>query len=68
MKLSKEPLFFYLHHDRMGLHLVCLEEVMTVDPITGGFILLEGSPVKISVLIFCNVIYQRTDFQSLLNI
>lgn len=65
MKRSREPLF---HHDRMGLCLVCLGKVMTVDPLPRGFILLEGSPVKVSVLIFCHVIYQETDFQSLSNI
>lgn len=68
MKLSKEPLFLYPHHDRVDLRLVCLGKVMTVDPVPGGFILLEGSPVKVSELILCHVIYQRTHLQSLSNI
>lgn len=57
MKLLKELFFFYFYYDRMGFYFVCLEEVMIVDFIIGGFILLEGSLVKILVLIFCNVIY-----------
>lgn len=68
MKLAWKPLFLYLHHERMGLHLVCLGRIMIVDPIPKGFILLEGSPGRVPVLIFCHVIYQRTDFQSLSNI
>lgn len=68
MKLSRKPLSLYLHRERMSLHLVCLRRIMMVDPIPEGFILLEGSPVKVSVLIFCHVIYQRTDFKSLSNI
>ena len=68
MKVSRKPLFLYLHHGKMGLHLVCLVRIMTGDPNPGGFILLEGSPVKVPVLIFCHVIYQRTHFRNLSNI
>ena len=48
MKLSRESFLLYLYHVRMGLRIVCLGTVMTVDPIPGGFILLGGSPVKVS--------------------
>ena len=29
-------------------------KVMTVDPIPGGCVFLEGGPVKVSILIFCH--------------
>lgn len=47
MKLSRKPLFFHLQHDRIGFHVVSPGKVMRVDPIPQGFILLEGSPVKV---------------------
>jgi len=48
MKLSRESFLLYLYHVKIGLRLVCLGKVMTMDPIPGGFILLEGSPGKVS--------------------